>query len=135
MKLFEVIKVNQWKNTINAIERFISLKYKHRLKLIMFYIKGFYPSITQDLLGKTLNFDNEYLNISKCDTDVIHHARKSLVFDSSHTCIKKQGGLLDVTMSAYDGAEVFELVDTYVLKVLSKEYIINNLESTVRFKK
>ena len=51
----------------------------------MFDIKDFYPSVTQDLLNQALNFDSEYIYISKCDIDVINHARKSLLFDVSYT--------------------------------------------------
>ena len=67
------------------------------------YSTAFYPSITQDLFNKALNFASEYIYISKCETDVINHARKSLLFDGSHTWMKKQGGLFDVSMAAYDG--------------------------------
>ena len=38
-----------------------------------------------------MNLTNFYTSISTCNTDVIHHARRSLLFDSNHTCIKKQG--------------------------------------------
>ena len=113
MKLFEATKISQWKNTVSAIKRFNSLKDKHLMKFVMFDIKDFYPSITQDLLNKALNFASEEIYISKCDIDVIHHARKSLMFDGSHTWIKKQGGLFDVSMGAYDGAEVC----TYMLNL------------------
>ena len=68
-----------------------------------------------------INYASEYISISKCDIDVINHARKSLLFDGSNTWIKKQGGLFDVSMGAYDGAEVCELVGTYMLNVLSKK--------------
>ena len=82
------------------------------MKPVMFDIKDFYPSVTHDLWNKGLNFASEYLYISKCDIDAINHARKSLLFDGSHTQIKKQR-LLDVSVGAY-GAEVCELVRTYV---------------------
>ena len=68
----------------------------------------------------------EYIYISKCDIDVINHARKSLLFDGSNTWIKKQGGSFDVSMGAYDGAEVCELVGTYMLNVLPKKYNKND---------
>ena len=84
------------------------------MKFVTFDIKDFYPSITQDLLNKALNFASEYIYISKCDIDVINHARKSFLFDGSNIWIKKQGGLFDVSMGAYDEAEVCEVVDTYV---------------------
>ena len=111
MKLFQATKIKQWKNRVIAIKWFNSLKDKHLMKFVMFDIKDFYPSITQDLLNKALNFASEYIYISKCDIDVINHARKSLLFDGSHTWIKKQC-LFDVSMEgkgrggAYDGAGV-----------------------------
>ena len=35
--------------------------------------------------------------------------------------MKKQSGLFDVTMGAYDGAEVCELVGTYMLSLIISE--------------
>ena len=72
----------------------------------MFNIKDFYSSITQELLNKALNFASEYIYISKCEIDVINHARKLLLFNGSHNLIKKQEGLFDMSMGAYNGAEV-----------------------------
>ena len=88
----------------------------------MFHIKDFHPSVAQDLLNKALYFASEYVYISKCDIDVIRNARKSLLFDVSHTSIKKQGGLFDVSMDDYDGIGVCELVGTYMFNLLSKKY-------------
>ena len=126
MKSFETTKINQWKNMVSAIKWFNSLKDKHLMKFVMFDIEDFYFSITQDLSNKALNFASEYIYISKSDIDVIHHARKSLLFDGSHTWIKKQGGLFDVSMGAYDGAEVCELMGTYMLNLLFKKYKKND---------
>ena len=90
------------------------------MKFVMLDIKDFYPSITQDLLNKALNFSSEYIYISKRDINVINHARISLLFDWSHARIKKQGGLFDVSMGVYDGAEVCKLVGTYMLNKVYK---------------
>ena len=76
IKLFQATKINQWKNTVSAIKWFNSLKDKHLIKFVMFDIKDFYPPIAQDLLNKALSFASEYIYISKCDIDVINHARK-----------------------------------------------------------
>ena len=92
----------------------------------MFDIKDFYPSVMQDLLNKALNFASEYISIWKSDINVINHSRKSLLSDVSNTWIKKQGGLFDVSMGAYDRAEVCQLVGTYMLNVLSKKYNKND---------
>ena len=118
MKLLETTKINQWKDTVSAIKWFNSLKYKQLMKFIMFDIKDFYPSLTQDL-NKALNFASEYIYTSKCDIDVIHHARKSLLFDGFHSWIKKQGDLFG---GAYDVDEVCNVVGTYMLNLSSKKY-------------
>ena len=93
------------------------------MKFAMFDIKDFYPSITQDLLNEALNFASENTYISKRDIDVMYHARKSSIFDGS---IKKQGCLCDVSMGAYNGDEVCELVGTYMLTLLLKKYSNND---------
>ena len=85
MKIFQATKIKQWKYTVNAIKWFNSLKDKHLMKFVLFDIKDFYPSITQGLLNKALNFAGEYIYISKRDTDVTNHTKKSLLFDGSHT--------------------------------------------------
>ena len=43
------------------------------MKLAMFDIKDFYPSIMQDLLNQALSFASECIYILKCDIDVINH--------------------------------------------------------------
>ena len=60
------------------------------MKFVMFDIKDFYPSVTQDLMSKTLNFASKCIYIWKCDIDVIHQARKSLLFDGCHAWIKNK---------------------------------------------
>ena len=53
---------------------------------------------------------------------LIFHARKSLLFNGQHVWIKKKGGLFDVTMGAFSGAEVCEAVGNFLLYQLSKNY-------------
>ena len=86
----------------------------------MFDIKDFYPSISESLLIEALDFAKRYTDVPKKDLEVIMHARKSLLFNSGHVWIKKKGGLFDVTMGAFDGAEVCELVGSYMLNLLSE---------------
>ena len=52
----------------------------------------------------------EHTNISKSDFEVIFHARKSLLFHSNQPWIKRDSNTFDVTMGAYNGAEICELV-------------------------
>ena len=70
--------------------------------------------VNLDSMDSGINVACEYLYVSKCDVDVIHHTRKSLLFDDSHTWIKKHGGWFDVSMSAYDGAEAYGFMATHI---------------------
>ena len=71
------------------------------------------------------NGENE-IDITSKDKEIVYHARKSLVFDEKDTWMKKQSGLFDVTMRAYDGGEVCELVGTYMLSLISEKYNKND---------
>ena len=87
----------------------------------MFDIKDFYPSISESLLKEALNFVKRHTEVKKEDVDIVMHARKSLLFNKEGTWIKRTGGLFDVTMGAYDGAEVCELVGTFLLNIISEK--------------
>ena len=114
--------LNQWRNTDTVIDWFKGIRNKHLCKFIIFDIKEFYPSITENLLKKALTFAEAHTHISDDDKAIIYHARKSLLFNDQQTWIKRDSGLFDVTMGAYDGAEVCELVGNYLLYELSKLY-------------
>ena len=81
-------------------------------------MKDFYLLIQEELVNKGLRFAQEYIDITSKDTEIIYHVRKSLLFDEKDAWIKKQSGLFDVTMGAYDGAEVCKLVGTYMLSLI-----------------
>ena len=53
---------------------------------------------------------------------IMNHARKSLLFDKNQAWKKKDGDLFDVTMGAYDGAEVCELVGIFILNEVNKHF-------------
>ena len=113
------LKINQWKNTQSVINWFKNLKCKKQLKFVVFDIENFYPSISEKLLVDALNFAKEKVTIRKIDFDTIMHSRKSLLYKEGEPWIKKESGIFDVTMGAYDGAEICELVGIYLLNILS----------------
>ena len=125
--LIKQLKVNQWKNTQNVIEWFKKIEEKSKYKFIVFDIQDFYPSIKETLLIKAIHFDEKLVNIANEDKVIIKHARKSLLYDNSEPWIKKDSGLFDVTMDAFDGAEVCELVGTFLLHKLSLKCNESNL--------
>ena len=92
----------------------MNIEEKSKCKLIVFDIKDFYPSIKEALLIKAINFAETLVHITNEDKVIIKHARKSLLYDNSEPWMKKDSGLFDVTLGAYDGAEVCELVGTFL---------------------
>ena len=51
----------------------------------------------------------------------------NLLYNNSEPWMKKDSGLFDVTMGAYDGAEVCKLVGTFLLYKLSLKYNKNGI--------
>ena len=63
----------------------------------------------------------EHIDINRNCFEVTFIARKSL-FHSNQPWVKRNCDTIDVTMGAYDGANVFELVGIFMLSLLSKKY-------------
>ena len=82
-------KINQWKNTTSVLKWFNSLQHKQSLSFICFDVCDFYPSITEKLLCKALDFANSYRPISQHERDIIIHAKRSLLF-SKHVPWEKK---------------------------------------------
>lgn len=117
------IGVNQWRSTNTVIEWFKSITEKEKHTFISFDVVNFYPSITEKLLKRAIDFAKEHANITTKDIQIIMHARKSVLFDKDTPWKKKNNdSLFDVTMGSFDGAEVCELVGLYILNILSNEY-------------
>ena len=114
--------VNQWKSTKDVINWFKNIENKENYTFTMFDVKDFYPSISENLLKEALEFAKRQTKVTKKDIDIVMHARKSLLFNEEQVWIKRNGGLFDVTMGAYDGAEVCELVGTYMLNIIGEKY-------------
>ena len=95
---------------------------KSKYKFIMFDVKDFFPSIKETLLTKAINFAEKLVNITNEGKVILKHVRKSLLYDNSEPLMKKDSGLFDVTMGIYDGAEICEMVGTFLLYKLSLKY-------------
>ena len=80
-------------------------------------------------MKKCLKWAKSFINITEIEMRTILHARRSVLFDNNHTTwikkdTKKQ---FDVTMGAYDGAEVCELVGIYILYALGKKLKLHSV--------
>ena len=106
--LFEEIKVNEWKNIESVIKWFKSIPNKHLYRFLMFDIKDFYPLIKEKLLWEAIRFAKLYISKTNKDIEAIFHARKSLLYHNDEPWVKKGESNFDVSMGAYNGAEVYE---------------------------
>ena len=94
---------------------------------LQFGIKDFYPSTKETLLHEAIQFPKEHVPITRKDVEVIFHARKSVLYNDGEPWVKKEGGSFGVTMGAYDGAEVCELIAIYMLYLIGKKYDSKNI--------
>ena len=113
--------MNQWQNTSSVISWFNQLQTDKKSRFVKFDIVEFYPSISEMLLDKAIEFAKSTTTIDKNILNVIKLSRKSLLFEKSSTWVKKGKVLFDVTMGSYDGAEICELVGLYMLNKLSND--------------
>ena len=116
-------KLNQFKSTDNALNWFRTIP---NVKGILTYdIKDFYPSITREILEKSLDFAASQYSLEGNDREIIVSARKSVLFFENSPWVKKVDSTFDVTMGCPDGAEVAELVGLYLLSRLESMNIID----------
>ena len=80
------IKVNWWWNT--------------KSRFIKFDIVEFFSSISEELLNHSISFARSITTISDSVINIIHHSRKSLIFDRSAWVKKRSNSLFDVTMGS-----------------------------------
>ena len=123
----ESLELNQWKSTTNVIDWFKTIRDKEQHTFMMLDIKDFYPSIKEKLLKNALHFASNICPISQQDKELIYHSRKSLLFTGEESWIKKGNKLFDVTMGAYDGAEVCELIGCFLLSKIAEKYTKNDI--------
>ena len=92
---------------------------KNRYNFIKFDIVDFYPSITQELLIKSLEWAENFVAISDQEKNNIITAKNSLLYSENQPWKKKDvKSFFDVTMGSYDGAENCDLVGLYILSQL-----------------
>ena len=108
-------RINQWKNTASVLKWFNGLENKTMLSFICFDVCDFYPSITEKLLSKALEFATNYRQITSHEREITLHAKQSLLFSDNSTWEKKSANYqFDVTVGSFDGAETCELVGCYL---------------------
>ena len=109
-------KVKQWRNTSTVIDWFKNFADKQKRKFINIDIAEFYPSVSEDLLEKSLNYAKLFTTIKENGISAIKLTHKSLLFSKDGTWVKKSGNeLFVVTMGSFGGAEICGVVGLYLL--------------------
>ena len=75
--------MNQWQNTQAVITWFKSIENKRSSSFIKFDIVNFYPSITKELLTKSIHYAKSITTIEKEVVKSVFHAGKSFLFDKN----------------------------------------------------
>ena len=105
-----------------------TLKIKHLYKFLIFDIKKFYTSIKESLFHEALQFEKMHVNITQRDIKVMFHSRKIILYNNGIPWVKKEGNGFHVTMKAYDGAGICELIGIFILSLIGKQYDSENIE-------
>ena len=114
-------KLNQWQNIYSCIDWYKSIRNKDQMNFIIFDIVSFYPSISESLLSKALDWASKFVRISNKDRNIILQARKSIVFYDGRYWMKKSDSEFDVPMGSYDGAEICDICALFILSELEKQ--------------
>ena len=113
--------LNQWRSTSEVLEWYKKVPNKINLNFLQLDIVDFYPSISEALFNKAIEFASETVTISHETRQILKNARKSLLFSNGCNWQKKTG-IHDVTMGSFDGCEVCELVGLLILNEMKKSF-------------
>ena len=114
-RLRSITGSNQWQNTSSVLTWFSNIPDKSNLSFFKFDIVSFYPSITENLLLKALNWARTLTTVSSEEANTIIHCRRSFLFYNKEAWVKKDNSNFDVGMGSLDSAEVCELVGLFIL--------------------
>ena len=109
-------EINHWRDTSNGLYWYGNYIDKNKAWFVKFDNQNFYPSIIFDLLYNSIQFAKEVTTVSDNDMRIIMQSIKTLLFNEKKPWVKRCG---DVPMRCYDGAEVCELVVSYLLDKVS----------------
>ena len=116
----EFLEVNLWKSTKEALSWFNGVEEKENYCWIKFDIESYFPSISKDLLLRTLSFLRSITYISDFEIDLILHCRRGVSVGTDNCVwVKSAEEDFDVTMGSHDSAEVSEAVGLYLLHKIS----------------
>ena len=97
---------------------FVGLEQKEALTFLKFDVEAMHPSISEELLLKSLQWAGSLVAIKEEELEVINATKKALLYSDGQPWTKKGEEDFDIPMGSFDGAEVCELVGLYLLHLL-----------------
>ena len=113
--------LTQWKNTDSVLDWFNGLQSKSEAQFVILDVVEMYPSITEKLFNDALSFASTMTPVDDVTVQTIKNACQSLLFYKGEAWVK-QSGLFDVTMGAYMGAQICDLVGLFLLHQLESRF-------------
>ena len=107
--------------TLDVIKWFGELifpKKKTHIFIAFDILWDFYPSSTEELLDKALDFASQYIEITTEERRIIKHTKKTTLYSNNMPWLKIRSNF-DLTMGSFDGAEICELVGLLLLSQLT----------------
>ena len=110
--------LNLFKNSYEVIDWFkrqtVRRNRRYSPSFVIFDISNYYPSVTEELLSKALDWASQFTPISEKDRKVIVESKNSFLYHRNSNWTK-QSGLFNIGQGAYDGAESTDIVGLYML--------------------
>ena len=131
--LRNILGLNQWRDPNQVIEWFKNIDGKSSCTFTTFDVKEFYPSITEPLLRKAINFAKRYTDINPGDIKVIFHCRKSLLYHNNVPWIKKKNEARAKLISALNPILQNYMTENKIEMIVDKKHVLlanSNLEIT-----
>ena len=113
-------KLRQWRRTSETRDWFIQLRQRHTMTFLKFDVEAMYPSISEELLTKSLEWAATLVEVTEEQVEVINATKKALLYSEGKPWTKKGEESFDVPMGSFDGAEVCEVVGLYLLHLLQE---------------
>ena len=120
VKIRSSTDLKQMKNVYSVIDWFKKLQNKKSLSFIIYDVVNYYPSISLELMQKSIKWAREYAHISKDEEDILIKSKKSLLFSNGSFWSKKGNNNFDNAQGSYDGAECCDLIGLYMLNEIRK---------------
>ena len=108
-------KLNLIKSSQEAIDWFNGIQNKQCYTFFKMDLEAYYPSISEALLIKAVDWARKFTHISDKDLQIILHSRKSFIFFNKEPWTKKKNPNFDCGIGSSDSCEASELVGFFLL--------------------